>query len=367
MNRLLLLLCILALSGIAWAADGKYVNERYELQKIDDNTYLFYSPRDESGVVQSNCLLVIGSDAALVVDTGQFPSLAKQMVADIKKLTAKPVQYIVTTHWHMDHWWGNQEFAAAWPGVTIIAHEFTRQMAREGGEKYLRDGAQLKVNADQAKQLREMVAKGKTSSGKDLTNEQRRYLNFSADTLDHINTDLEHTVNVPPTIGYEKELTIDLGKREVKVMWLGKANTAGDSVVWLPDIKLLATGDTVVHPAPFAFGSYLREWPDTIQKMIDLHAATIIPGHGPIMHDNRYLELVRDLTAATYSRVKALADQGLSFEEVQKQIDLSDFKAKFVPNNDPGLEREWRGGYLPGAIDRAYQEATGKMKGELED
>jgi hypothetical protein len=85
------------------------------------------------------------------------------------------------------------------------------------------------------------------------------------------------------------------------------------------------------------------------------------------MYDNSYLELVRDLTAATYWRVKALADKGLTFEEVQKQIDLSDFKAKFVLNNDPGLDREWRGLYLPGALDRAYQEATGKMKSELED
>jgi cyclase len=365
MNRVLLLLCILALTVPALAADGKYINEHYELQKIDDNTYLFYAPRDESGVVQSNCLLVIGNDAALVVDTGQFPSLAKRMVADIKKITPKPVRYIVTTHWHLDHSWGNQEFVATWPGVAIISHDFTRKMVREGGEKYL--AGDRRQNLDQAKQLRDFVAKGKSMSGKDLTDYQKRYLSFSAETLEHIQKDLEATVNVPPTIGYEKELTVDLGKREVKVMWLGKANTAGDSVVWLPDIKLLATGDTAVHPAPFAFGSYLREWPETMQKMIDMHAATIVPGHGPVMHDNSYLELVRDLTAATYSRVKALADKGLSFEEVQKQVDLSDFKAKFVPNNDPGLEREWRGGYLPGAIDRAYQEATGKMKGELED
>jgi glyoxylase-like metal-dependent hydrolase (beta-lactamase superfamily II) len=367
MNRVLLLLFIFALMIAASAADGKYINERYELQKIDDNTYVFYAPRDASGVVQSNCLVVIGNDAVLVVDTGQFPSLAKKMVVDIKKLTPKPVRYIVTTHWHMDHWWGNQEFVAAWPGVTIIAHEFTRTTAREGGEKYLRGGAQIKVNADQAKQLRDFVAKGKTSSGKDLSDYQKQYLTFSADTLDHIQKDLQDTINIPPTVGYEKELTIDLGKREVKVMWLGRANTAGDSVVWLPDIKLLATGDTVVHPAPFAFGSYLSEWPATLQKMIDMKATTIVPGHGPVMHDNSYLELVRDLIAATYSRTKALADKGLSFEEVQKQINLDDFKAKFVPNNDPGLEREWRGGYLPGALDRAYQEATGKMKSELED
>jgi cyclase len=356
-------LVLLGLIVSAFAAEGKFVNERYELTRIDDNTYVFLAPRDDSGVVQSNCLVVIGEESVLVVDTGQFPSLAKKMVADIKKLTPKPVRYIINTHWHLDHAWGNQEFVAAWPGVTIISHEFTRKMIREGGDYYLRGDRQR--NLGQAKQVRDFAAKGKAMSGRDLTDQEKQSLLFSAETLEHIQTDLEATVNTPPTLGYDKELTLDLGKREVKIMWLGRANTAGDSVVWLPDIKLLATGDTVVHPAPFAFGSHLREWPATMQKMIDMNAAIIIPGHGPVMRDHSYLELVRDLTAATYSRVKALADKGLTLDEVQKQIDLNDFKAKFVPDGNPTLERNWRGGYLPGALGRAYQEAIGKMKPEL--
>jgi glyoxylase-like metal-dependent hydrolase (beta-lactamase superfamily II) len=289
------------------------------------------------------------------------------MVSEIRKLTAKPVRYILTTHWHLDHAWGNQSFVKAWPSVTIISHDFTRNMVRQGGEKYLKNDLQIKQNEEQVRQLRAILAKGTSSSGKPLTEQQIARLNFNAESMEKSNQELRITVNMPPTVGYEKQLTIDLGQRLVKVMWLGKANTAGDSIVWLPDIKLLATGDAVVHPAPFAFGSYLREWPETMQKMIDMHAAIIVPGHGPVMYDNSYLELVRDLTAATYWRVKALADKGLTFEEVQKQIDLSDFKAKFVLNNDPGLDREWRGLYLPGALDRAYQEATGKMKSELED
>jgi hypothetical protein len=68
------------------------------------------------------------------------------------------------------------------------------------------------------------------------------------------NTELTLTVHTPPTIGYEKELTINLGKREVKVLWLGRANTGGDAVAWLPDAKLPLTGDTVVYPVPFERG-----------------------------------------------------------------------------------------------------------------
>jgi glyoxylase-like metal-dependent hydrolase (beta-lactamase superfamily II) len=362
MKRLLVVLAILLLGATTFAADGKFVNERYELKQIDANTYIFWSPPNKSGVVQSNCLVAIGRDSVLVVDTGQFPSLAKKMVADIKRLTPKPVRYIVITHWHLDHSWGNQEFLAAWPDAKVIAQEETRKMITVGGAKYRADEEQL---PRALRDFRKMVAEGKTPSGRVLSEEEKEYFEFNAQTAEAIIPDFLATINIPPTVGYQKEMTIDLGRREAKVMWLGKANTAGDSIIWLPGIKLLATGDTVVHPAPYPYGSYFSEWAATMQKMIDLHAATIMPGHGPIMHDNSYLELVRDLTAATYSRVKALADKGLSAEEVNKQINLDDFKAKVVTTNDPWVDRRWRS-YLHGAVDRAYQEATGKMKPELE-
>jgi alkyl sulfatase BDS1-like metallo-beta-lactamase superfamily hydrolase len=85
----------LLLTLSACAAEDKYVNELYDLQKIADGVYSFIAPESDSGVVQSNCTVVIGEDAVLVVDTGQFPSLAERMVADIRKLTGKPVRYIV--------------------------------------------------------------------------------------------------------------------------------------------------------------------------------------------------------------------------------------------------------------------------------
>ena len=102
------------------AAQQPFVNEQYELVKIAEGTYSFIAPESDSGVVQSNCTVIIGDDSVLVVDTGQFPSLAARMVADIKKLTNKPVRYIVNTHWHFDHLWGNAAFRDAYPGVAII-------------------------------------------------------------------------------------------------------------------------------------------------------------------------------------------------------------------------------------------------------
>src|SRR5262249_43676517 len=162
-------------------------------------------------------------------------------------------------------------FREAYPGAAIISTEFTRQMIESEGPKTILK--QPGVNTQQAADLRNLIADGKSPDGRPVTPERRQRIEHLAATLERINAEFPLTVHTPPTIGFEKELTINLGKREAKVLWLGRANTGGDAVVCLPDAKLLLTGDTVVYPSPFAFGSYMSEWPATLQKMIDLQPA----------------------------------------------------------------------------------------------
>src|SRR5262249_34418954 len=150
-----------------------------------------------------------------------------------------------------------------------------------------------------------------------------------AATLERINSEIALTVHAPPTIGFENELTLSLGGREVKVMWLGRANTGGDAIVWLPDTKLLLTGDTLVYPPPFPFGSYMSEWPVTLQKMIDLHPAILIPGHGPVIRDTSYLTLLIEAFQALFSQVKAEAARGATLDDIRKRVTLDDFKPRF--------------------------------------
>jgi cyclase len=364
--RIISILAALLFAFTTRAADGKFVNEQYDLQKISDGVYSFIAPESDSGVVQSNCTVIIGEDAVLVVDTGQFPTLAERMVADIKKITSRPVRYIVNTHWHFDHVWGNGVFRAAYPGVAIISTEYTRELVESESPKYIAN--QPATNTKQAADLRKLIADGKLPDGRAISDETKKSLNHSADTLERINKEIALTINTPPTVGFEKELTINLGKREVKVMWLGRANTGGDAIVWVPDAKLLMAGDTIVYPAPFAFGSYMSEWPVTLQKMIDLNPAIIIPGHGIVMHDTSYLKTLIEVFQALFAQVKAVAAQGLSLDEIRKKVTMEDYKQRFESFATTDLmRRNGFRGFLGGAIDRAYQEATGKLKPEAED
>lgn len=261
--------------------------------------------------------------------------------------------------------WGKGAFRNAFPGVAIISTEFTRELVKDQEPKVLT--TQPAENKKQVAAYRKLVADGKYPSGHPVSEVSKSSMTRLADTLEHIDAEFPLTLHTPPTIGFEKELTISLGKREVKVMWLGRASTGGDAILFVPDVKVLVAGDTVVYPSPFATGSYLSEWPVVLQKMMEMNADTIIPGHGPVMHNASYLKTLVELFQALTSQVKLSVSQGLSLEDTRKKMTLVEFKDRFASFAHTDL---WRNDgfatFLQGSIDRAYQEATGKLKPEFE-
>ena len=166
-----------------------------------------------------------------------------------------------------------------------------------------------------------------------------------------------------PELTINDKVLLHLGGRDAQVLFLGRGNTAGDTLVWLPDEKILMTGDLVVYPAPFAFGSFFSEWGPTLRKAIALGPATIVPGHGPIMHDTSYLQLVADAADAVSAKVKALAQQGLSLDETKAKLDVKDIREKFA-RGDETLRLKFDGFFLGPGVPRAYREAK---EGPLQD
>ena len=100
----------------------------YETVKVAEGIYAFVPPEPRGGLVSGNSIAVNGDDGVLVVDTGHFPTLARKMIADIRRLTDKPVRYVVNTHWHPDHVFGNGAYREAFPDVNVLAHVETRRL-----------------------------------------------------------------------------------------------------------------------------------------------------------------------------------------------------------------------------------------------
>ncbi len=150
----------------------------------------------------------------------------------------------------------------------------------------------------------------------------------------------------------------------MEISFLGRGNTGGDAVIYVPDAKVLITGDLLVAPTPFAIGSFIDEWIVTMKALAAIDAVTIVPGHGPVEHDKQYMLLVTRALEALSQQAHAAVKQGVSQEQFAKSVDMSKFRSQFVGTD------ETRGGIFdqyfvsPGAV-RAYREAKeGPLKDE---
>jgi glyoxylase-like metal-dependent hydrolase (beta-lactamase superfamily II) len=148
-----------------------------------------------------------------------------------------------------------------------------------------------------------------------------------------------------PTLTFADKLDIDIGNREVQVKHLGRGNTPGDAIVYLPKEKILVAGDLLVYPIPYTYDGYPAEWIQTLQKMAQLDAEGIVPGHGPILHNKTYLYLVVDLLQCAADQVRARIRQlgfpgAHSLDEVKGSVDLTPFRAKFA-GDDKDLQAEF--------------------------
>src|SRR5262249_43338125 len=137
------------------------------------------------------------------------------------------------------------------------------------------------------------------------------------------------------TLSFDHDFLIDLGNRDVQVKFLGRGNTGGDAVAFLPKEKIAIVGDLVVYPLPYCYDGYPSEWVQTLQTLSQLGAATIVPGHGPLMHDDAYVALVRHLLETAVAQMtEALRNGGPAMsrtvDDYKGRIDLSQFKPLFA-------------------------------------
>jgi glyoxylase-like metal-dependent hydrolase (beta-lactamase superfamily II) len=204
--------------------------------------------------------------------------------------------------------------------------------------------------------LRAMAKSGKSTKGRTLTEEEKTGLSIDADALETALADLSASRYEPAEMTFQKEISIDVGKRKVRVMNLGRGNTSGDAVILIPDAKVVVTGDTVVHPTPYSFGSYHSEWMDVLKKITELGAHTYIPGHGAVMKDTSYIETLIALLTDVRTQVSAAVKENMSLEEVRKKVTLADWKQRLAGDN-PDRRRAFKDFFIDPGIERAYKEA----------
>jgi len=256
--------------------------------------------------------VIIGDRGVFVVDSCLLPSSAREDIAQIKKWTDKPVLFLLNTHWHFDHSNGNASYAAAWPNLQIIAHTHTQQEIAE-----FNPGAVTRY-PQRRERFKAILDSGKDPDGKPLSDADRHDYEQSLAGLDGVLAEFKDLKVLPPNVSYEREMTVDLGSREVQIKFLGRANTAGDSVVFLPKEKIVMTGDLLDHPVPYMFGGFPVDFPKTLRALRELDFTTVVPGHGDILHDKSYIDQVIAMMETANAEINREIHDGKRLDDVQK-------------------------------------------------
>jgi cyclase len=248
------------------------------------------------------------------------------------------VRYVVNTHWHDDHVMGNQAYADAYPGVQFIAHPLTRQDIVD--HAFANNAYVLDLIGADLLRIGRYLETGIGREGKPMTPEQRTRAQRAYDNRVEMLADRKVFRAVPPTVDVADSITLTRGSREIQVRFLGRGNTRGDLVVYLPKERILATGDLVVAPVPYATNVYAQEWIKTLDRLMMIPAVTILPGHGPVMRDWTYVRRVQDTIQQTIAGVAAAKKQGLTIAQATERVQLPELRESFVQ----GIETR-RAGY----------------------
>ena len=292
----------------AFASQADLEEKQVSFTQLSDHAYAYTAEGDP------NTGVVIGDDAVMVIDTQATPVMAADVIRRIGEVTDKPIQYVVLSHYHAVRVLG----ASAYKPQHIIASQDTRDLIVERGEQ-------------------------------DKASEIGRFPRL-----------FRNVESVPPgltwpTITFKGEMTLWLGKVEVKLLQLGRGHTKGDTVVWLPQDRVLFSGDLVEYDAtPYAGDAYFQDWPQTLDNIAALKPRSLVPGRGAALQGEaevaKGLAGTKAFVSELFASVKAGASAGQDLRRVYRET---------VERLKPTY-----GGWvifdhcLPFDVTRAYDEAT---------
>ena len=327
-----------------------------DVQKIGDGVYAVIRREWPGMMCDGNSVFIINDEDVVVVDA---PEASSDILAELRKLTKKPVRYVVNTHWHDDHITGNHVYRKAFPGVEFIGHQSMLEYLPTTGlanRKGMIEGAPKFAEEERA-----VLAKNQNFAGQELTSEEREAFSNDVRLVDRYMKEVPNAETILPTISIEDRLTLHRGKRTIDIRHLGNGHTAADLVVQLPEEGIVITGDMVVSPVPLVGDpqSHIAGWGASLEKLIALHPSVIVPGHGAVLRDLEYVKLMAELMHFVTEQTRAAVSRGESLEQARKSVDLSDLEKKFA--GDSRLRKFIFRNYVTyPSVGAAYREASPK-------
>ncbi len=313
---------------------------RFDIKKVADGVYAAVAA--PAYKVNCNTAIIENDDGVMIVDTHSKPSAARVIVEKLRDITRKPVRYVVNTHFHWDHWHGNEMYPATYPDAEIVTNQITREaMVMKG----------LKRIQDHVRQVPGEIAKLKADL-QVASPSQRTKLEADLRLAEAYLAEVKALRPALPTIAFEQAMKLYRRDREIHFLHLGRAHTAGDVFVYLPREKVVITGDAMIGWTPFMGDGYPEEWAATLDRLAELDFTHIIMGHGNVT-GREWLGTFRSYVHDMVEAVRQEAASGATLDEVKQRV-----TAKLAPRYEKpfsayGDYRPWRTGVLAN-IERTF-------------
>ena len=257
-------------TGVAITRFGEIPNYDEGLYEIANNTYAWMVPNGSWG--ETNSGLIVGDGEAVLVDTLWDLRCTKQMMVAIKPITDEaPINTVVNTHSDGDHFWGNQLFT----NRDIVATQACKDMMDHMQPKSLTALGTL------GSVMSKIPVMGCNHAGNWFKGMVKPY-------------DYSDVIITPANRTFTQELALNVGGRDVVLMEMGPAHTSGDAIVYVPDAKVVYSGDLLfVEGTPPLWAGPVENWIKALDHMLGMDVETFVPGHGPLT-DKQGVQRVRD-------------------------------------------------------------------------
>jgi glyoxylase-like metal-dependent hydrolase (beta-lactamase superfamily II) len=292
----------------AFASAGDMTEKKVSFDQIGPGLYAFTAEGDpNSGVI-------VGDDSCMVIDAQATPAMASDLIARVAKVTDKPIKYVLLTHYHAVRVLG----ASAFKGAEILASDATRGLIAERGKQ-------------------------------DMDSEIGRFprLCRAVETIPGLTW---------PSVTFPDQMSVWLGRREVRIMHIGRGHTAGDVVAAVPDCGVVFSGDLVeYHSACYCGDAHFTDWPQTLDNLAEMQPTALVPGRGAALTTAEQvkegIEMTTDFLSTLYGSVKDSVAKGRSLKDAFDFARIAmdpKFKSFAIYEH-----------CLPFNVSRAYDEARG--------
>lgn len=261
-----------------------------------------------------NSGIIVGDDSVMVIDAQATPIMADDVIDRVRTVTDKPIKYVLLSHYHAVRVLG----ASAYLDAEILASDTTRALIAERGQQ-------------------------------DMDSEIGRFPRL-----------FRAVESIPgltwPTLTFPSEISVWLGRREVKIKHIGRGHTAGDVIAWVPDASVVFSGDLVEYrSACYCGDAHFTDWPATLDRLAELKARALVPGRGAALGDPAKvaegIAMTRDFLGTLYGSVQKSVAKGLTLKEVfaaSREVMDPKFSTFAIYEH-----------CLPFNVSRAYDEAKG--------